>query len=284
MNNRRITKMSMSTLVLLMSYFFVVAHAAEAPTAEAAVTEQVPRQATILIDSSIIDRAMDVVAEKFSGSAQIQEEISRLANEASSTYEQFKRANDNLESLLVLNAGFRKSISIQEEQIRTLDESIAGVEEVTREIPLLMEKMLSSIEQFIEMDYPFHVDERANRIQFARDAIDNPDVSIAEKFRQVLVMYQTETSYGRTIETYPDTITIGGVELDVEIARIGRVALLYQTTDRQQTGAWDNAGRQWEILDDGDYRTAAQTAIRVASQLDAPQIINLPVLAPEAVQ
>ena len=113
MNNRRITKMSMSTLALLISYFFVVAHAAEAPAAEAPATEEVPRQATILIDSSIIDRAMDVVAEKFSGSAQIQEEISRLANEASSTYEEFKRANDNLESLLVLNAGFRKSISIQ---------------------------------------------------------------------------------------------------------------------------------------------------------------------------
>ena len=279
MNNRRITKMSMSALALLTSYFFGAAHAAEAP-----LIEEPPRQATILVDSSVIDRAMDVVADKYSDSAQIQEEISRLANEASSTFEEFKRANDNLESLLVLNAGYRKSISIQEEQIRTLDESIAGVEEVTREIPLLMEKMLSSIEQFIEMDYPFHVDERANRIQFARDAIDNPDVSIAEKFRQVLVMYQTETSYGRTIETYPDTITIGGVELDVEIARYGRVALLYQTTDRQQTGAWDNAGRQWVILDDGDYRTAAQTAIRVASQLDAPQIINLPVLAPESVQ
>ena len=279
MNNRRITKMSMSALALLTSYLFGAAHAAEAP-----LIEEPPRQATILVDSSVIDRAMDVVADKYSDSAQIQEEISRLANEASSTFEEFKRANDNLESLLVLNAGYRKSISIQEEQIRTLDESIAGVEEVTREIPLLMEKMLSSIEQFIEMDYPFHVDERANRIQFARDAIDNPDVSIAEKFRQVLVMYQTETSYGRTIETYPDTITIGGVELDVEIARYGRVALLYQTTDRQQTGAWDNAGRQWESLDDGDYRTAAQSAIRVASQLDAPQIINLPVLAPESVQ
>ncbi|MCH2579358.1 MAG: DUF3450 domain-containing protein, partial [Pseudomonadales bacterium] len=222
MNNRRITKMSMSALALLTSYFFGAAHAAEAP-----LIEEPPRQATILVDSSVIDRAMDVVADKYSDSAQIQEEISRLANEASSTFEEFKRANDNLESLLVLNAGYRKSISIQEEQIRTLDESIAGVEEVTREIPLLMEKMLSSIEQFIEMDYPFHVDERANRIQFARDAIDNPDVSIAEKFRQVLVMYQTETSYGRTIETYPDTISIGGIDVDVNIARIGRGALMY---------------------------------------------------------
>ena len=128
------------------------------------------------------------------------------------------------------------------------------------------------------------MDERASRIQFARDAIDNPDVSIAEKFRQVLVMYQTETSYGRTIETYPETISVDGVDLDVNIARIGRVALLYQTTDRQQTGAWDNSNRNWVTLDAADYRTAVQSAIRVASQLDAPRIIELPVLAPEVAQ
>ena len=128
------------------------------------------------------------------------------------------------------------------------------------------------------------MDERASRIQFARDAIDNPDVSIAEKFRQVLVMYQTETSYGRTIETYPETISVDGVDLDVNIARIGRVALLYQTTDRQQTGAWNNADRGWVTLDPAEYRTAVQSAIRVASQLDAPRIIELPVLAPEVAQ
>ena len=102
-----------------------------------------------------------------------------MANEASSTFEEFKRANDNLESLLVLNAGYRKSISIQEEQISYAGMNpIAGVEEVTREIPLLIgKKCLSSIEQFIEMDYPFHVDERAKPDSIrARDAIDNPDV------------------------------------------------------------------------------------------------------------
>lgn len=267
MKNRRITKLSLSVPATLLSCFLGVAQGAE-----------------ILVDSSALDQAMDVLGEKYAESAVVQEEISRLANEASSTFEEFKRANDNLESLQVLNAGFRKQISIQEDTIRTLDESIAGVEQVTREIPLLMEKMLVGIEQFIELDYPFLVDERANRIQFARDAIDNPDVSIAEKFRQVLVMYQTEAAYGRTIDTYPDTININGADMDVNVARIGRVALMYQTTDRQQTGAWDNNARQWVELPPGEYRTAVQDAIRVASQLDAPKIINLPVISPESAQ
>ena len=238
----------------------------------------------ILVDSSIIDRAMSAIGEKYRESAEVQQQLTRLADSASSTFEEFKRSNDALESLLVLNAGFRKSISIQEQNIATLDESIASVEEVTRNIPMLMEKMLTAMETFIEFDYPFQLEERRQRIQFARDAIDNPDVSIAEKFRQVLVMYQNETQFGRTIETYPDTIEIDGAERDVNIVRVGRVALIYQTTDRQETRAWDNRRRAWVELPPGEYRTAIQDAIRVAALLDAPRIIELPVLAPEIAQ
>ena len=98
------------------------------------------------------------------------------------------------------------------------------------------------------------------------------------------MIYQTEATYGRTNATYPDTIEIGGAERDVNIVRIGRVALMYQSTDRQVTGAWDNNDRQWVELPAGEYRTAVQTAIRVASSLDAPKIIELPVLAPEVAQ
>ena len=126
MKNRRITNMSMTALALLMSSIMASAQAAE-----------------ILVDSSILDQAMDVIGVKNAEAATVQEEINRLANSTSATFENFKRQNDALEALLVLNAGFRKSVSIQEENIATLDESIASVQSVTREIPLLMEKMLS---------------------------------------------------------------------------------------------------------------------------------------------
>lgn len=273
----KICKFGNVTIALLLAGLTGSVQAQDAPAQNVPAPE-------ILVDSSMIDRAMSAIGEKYRESAEVQQELTRLADSASSTFEEFKRANDNLESLLVLNAGFRKSISIQEENIATLDESIASVEEVTRNIPLLMEKMLAALEEFIELDYPFQLEERRGRIQFARDAIDNPDVSIAEKFRQVLVMYQTETAYGRTIETYPDTIDLDGVERDVNILRIGRVALIYQTTDRQETRAWDNRARAWVELSPGEYRTAIQDAIRVAAQLDAPRIIELPVMAPEVAQ
>ena len=57
---------------------------------------------------------------------------------------------------------------------------------------------------------------------------------------------------------------------------------MYQTTDRQVTGAWDNNARQWEELPAGGFRQEVQQASRVVSNLDAPSILFLPVSAPEA--
>lgn len=267
MNYRRLSSKILAPVV---SLAFVMASSTQA--------------AEIMADTSIIDQALDVLEQKNEELAEIQGRINRLANAASSTFEQFKQENDNLEALLVLNAEYRQLISIQERNIATLDESIANVEVVTREIPLLMEKMLTSVEQFVELDLPFQMETRRNRVTFARNAIDNPDVSIAEKFRQVLVLYQNETLYGRTHETYPDTITLNGEQRDVNILRVGRVALLFQSTDRQITGRWNNETRAWEELPAGDYRTAVQSAIRVSSGLDAPRIIELPIAAPELAQ
>lgn len=236
------------------------------------------------IDTSIIDQALNIIDQQNQAAVASQETITRLSNSTSTLFEEFKVENDNLEAMLVLNAGLRKQISIQEEQIATIQQSITDVAIVTQEMPFLMDKMLSSVEQFVELDIPFQMEERRRRIQFARDAIDSPDVSIAEKFRQILVIYQNENNYGRTHQTYPTTLELNGVERDVDILRVGRISLLYQTKDRTMTGAWDNESRSWVELAAGDYRTAVQRAISVSSGLVSPAIMDLPIVAPESAQ
>ena len=236
------------------------------------------------VDTSIIDQALNIIDQQNQAAVRSQETITRLSNSTSTLFEEFKVENDNLESMLVLNAGLRKQISIQEEQIATIQQSITDVAIVTQEMPFLMNKMLSSVEQFIELDLPFQMDLRRQRLQFARDAIDSPDVSIAEKFRQILVIYQNENNYGRTHQTYPTTLTLDGVERDVDILRVGRIALVYQTKDRTMTGAWDNTSRSWVQLDAGAYRTEVQRAIAVSSGLTSLSIMDLPIVAPESAQ
>jgi len=233
------------------------------------------------VDTSAIEQAQSVVGETNSAAAESQERINRLSNSASSLFEEFKTESDNLEALLVLNANWRRQIAIQEQQLETISESIAEVRNVTQELPLLMSRMIASIEQFIELDIPFHLEQRRARIQFVRDAIDDPNVSTAERFRQILVLYQTENAYGRTHETYSATLNLDGVPTDVDMLRVGRIALTYQTKDRTRTGAWDSESRQWVTLEDGAYRNAIRDAINVSSGLIAPEIFELPIVAPE---
>jgi len=105
---------------------------------------------------------------------------------------------------------------------------------------------------------------------------------VAEKFRQVLEAYKIENEYGRKIDAYKGSVEIDGVERDVNFFRVGRVALLYQTTDTEVSGAWDQASRSWVKLDSGEYRNAIMKGLRIARKEASIDLMNLPISAPEA--
>ena len=144
-----------------------------------------------------------------------------------------------------------------------------------------MEKMLSALDQFISLDYPFRMDERMRDFNCARCHRQSRCIH-RRKIPSGTCDVQTEAAFGRTNETYPDTIEIGGVERDVNVVRIGRVSLMYQTTDRQVTGAWDNNARQWVSCPPVTIVKRSSRPPEVVSNLDAPSILFLPVSAPEA--
>src|SRR5690606_11143641 len=122
------------------------------------------------------------------------------------------------------------------------------------------------------------------RIAKLRDLMDDADVTISEKFRQVLEIYSIESEYERKIDTYEDTLEVEGEPLNVNILAIGRIALMYQTADGSQTGAWDKSTQQWVSLDGGDYRVPVRNAIRIAQKKAQNDIMLLPIAAPEAAQ
>ena len=142
--------------------------------------------------------------------------------------------------------------------------------------------MIDGLEQFVDLDVPFHIDERKERVEFLCSSMDRSDISIAEKFRQVLEAYKIENEYGRKIDSYKGVATVNGAERDVNFLRIGRIGLLYQTTDGEHSGAWDKTQGAWVELDAGDYRGAIQKGLRIARKQASIDIMKLPIPAPEA--
>jgi hypothetical protein len=145
-----------------------------------------------------------------------------------------------------------------------------------------MLRMIDGLEQFVDLDLPFLLDERHQRVEDLRAMMDRADVAVSEKFSQILQAYQIENEYGRTMEAYGDTITVDGSPRKVDIFKMGRVALVYQSPDGELTGLYNPISSQWEELDDS-YITPVRNGIRMARKQLSVDLLTLPVRGPEKV-
>ncbi|MDZ7826603.1 MAG: DUF3450 family protein [Gammaproteobacteria bacterium] len=69
----------------------------------------------------------------------------------------------------------------------------------------------------------------------------------------------------------------------VDFLRMGRVALVYQTTDGARSGVWNQEERRWQELDDS-YNNSIRSGIRIARQQAAVDLITLPIPGAESAQ
>ena len=225
---------------------------------------------------------VDVGKQRTAAAKASQAKIDRLADETASLLSDYKTVMKQVDGLKVYNARLERQIANQEKRIRDIDASIAEASVIQRQIPPLVTRMLDGLEQFINLDMPFDLDTRLGNIEAVRANMDRSDVTSAEAFRQVLELYSIELQYGRGIEAYTDTIELGGAEREVDILRIGRVALVYQSTDGAETGAWNKDSQSWEELSAGDYAAAVRKGVRIAKKQATIELLNMPVSAPEA--
>jgi len=229
-----------------------------------------------------IDPIVEVGKQRTAAAKASQAKIDRLADETASLLSDYKTVMKQVDGLKVYNARLERQIANQERRIRDIDTSIAEAAVIQRQIPPLVTRMLDGLEQFINLDMPFDLDTRLGNIEAVRNNMERSDVTSAEAFRQVLELYSIELQYGRGIEAYTDTITLGGMEREVDILRIGRVALVYQSTDGAETGAWNKEAKMWEELSAGDYAAAVRKGVRIAKKQATIELLNMPVSAPEA--
>ena len=236
-----------------------------------------------LVLSDQIQPLLDVAEERAKSEQVSQIKIDSMDDDTSLIVNEYITVSKQIEGLRVYNAQMRKQIDRQEERLKEIDKTMKEAQVMQRQIPPFTRRMLAGIEKSIELDMPFHLAERKERIAFAKAAIDNPTVSSAEGLRQVLETFNVEMEYGRKLDNYKDTIDIEGQPREVNVLRVGRLSLVYQSSDGSLTGAWDNKEREWVELDNS-YRNPTKKGLRIANRLATVSMLELPIPNPEAVK
>jgi hypothetical protein len=212
-----------------------------------------------------------------------QRRVEQVANQIDQLVIDYQTEAKVVDGLKVYNSLLQRQIDNQEAEMSAIAESIENVELIERQITPLMTRMLDALESFVELDTPFLLDERRDRIARLRNMMERSDVDPSEKLRQILEAYSIENDYGRTIEAYKGSLEVDGRPLEVDFLRIGRVSLTYQSVGGGVTGGWDSASRSFVNLPPETYKAYVADGLRIARKQLAPDLIVVPVAAPTEV-
>jgi len=194
----------------------------------------------------------------------------------------YARAVADTESLQRYNMLLEEQVRSQEAEVASIGRQMVEIETTSRQIQPLMQEMVNTLDQFVKLDVPFLLEERMARVADLKRIMDRADVSIADKYRLILEAYQSELEYGRTIEAYSGRLGTGPEARTVEFARLGRVTLMYRTLDGSETGYWDAQKKDW--VQDASLREAVEEALRRAKDDGPPELLTVPVPAPQEVR
>lgn len=205
-----------------------------------------------------------------------QEKIDKLDAESKKLTNEYKDTIVEYEILNRYDNQLQKITESQAEEIKNLVDQIDSLDETNKYVLPLLERMVFTLRDLIELDIPFLLDERILRLEELESILYQANFSTAEKFRKIYEAYQIENEYGRTIEAYSGNININGVNLAAQFFRLGRLNLFYMTPDQDETGYWNKDTNSWLHLG-GKYSDEIDSALKVAYKQAPPDFITLPV-------
>ena len=151
----------------------------------------------IAVSGSVLAQTVDQVLQaedrRLNLAQQSQERINAVVEGTRSLEDQYRAINKEIDGLKVYNRLMTAQTSGQTATLEDIALSMDQVDVINRQIFPLMERMIDGLEQSINLDVPFLMDERTERIDNLHAIMERSDVSAAEKFRKVMEAYQIET-------------------------------------------------------------------------------------------
>ncbi len=164
----------------------------------------------------------------------------------------------------------------QQEAIAELGRKKKEAEKINMRLEPFLDELMLRLEEFVKADIPFLLEERRKRLRFLKDTLDSYHAGLAEKTQRVLEALQVEAGYGASVEKTETTIQLENGPTHVNLLRIGRTALFYQTPDGKQSGRFSREKGGWEALP-AEYGREITRAMEIAEKRRTPVLLDLPI-------
>ena len=230
----------------------------------------VPLTADVVTDhiEKPVQKAIDTRQSTQREAEQWREEREKLMARYEALELTIDRLTSQKEALSESNDQTRQRIAAKEQQLAHIEQISAGI------IPFI-DEIINHLRKEVNSGLPFLLEERRTRLERLSQLSTDPEVTVSEKFRKVMEALMVEAEYGNTIEVYQETAAIGGHDTLINVFRLGRMNLFYQSLDHNSCGVYNLADNCWETLPD-TYNAAIETAIEIGAKRQPVELLRLP--------
>ncbi len=221
------------------------------------------------------DQIKKPVAESIRIRQDTQEQEQKWRDDKEKLLARYDRLEEMKKQLSERQAVLEDKVKAASGRIAAKEKQLADIEAIQRDIAPLIDSLIEDLESFVAGDLPFLAEERRTRLGRLAELRDDPEVAVSEKFRKVLEAMLVEAEYGNTIEVYRQSIALDGRETMVDVFRLGRVGLFYQTLDHASCGFYSVASSSWQPLP-GEYNRAVAAAIEIGAKRRPAELLTLP--------
>ena len=203
---------------------------------------------TALAQGDTLSRARSAVQATNSAGRSSQQRVDKIDDKTQQALEHYRAALFESQQLQSYVTQVQPLLAQQRQELASLQQQLKDQGDVQQQMLPLMLQMVDSLDKFVSMDLPFLPQERQERIANLKRAMADASMPLAEKFQRLAEAYRVEADYGRKLGAGEEDIVVGGQHKNVEVLRVGRVALLYISPDGDDSGYWNAQQKRWVSL------------------------------------
>ncbi|WP_020585789.1 DUF3450 domain-containing protein [Desulfobacter curvatus] len=229
--------------------------------------------------SKDIETPVDTAVDTRQATQRSREKWDAQRQKLAEEYDRLKTENEQL-------AFANKNLTQRAGDLERINQNLTREKEECRrirtELAPFLKALLDRLTSLVEADAPFLSRERNDRLARLAVILDDPEITIAEKYRKMMEALFVEAEYGNTVEVYREKIVVDGTQVLADIFRMGRVALFFLTLDRESAGIFDMAKNQWHPLDKSRVPDI-EAVVEMAAKHRPMEVVALPLgaIAPE---
>ncbi len=145
-------------------------------------------------------------------------------------------------------------VASNQRKIEEIEETNSRYAIIALQLESAMIDYLEELKILINEDLPFLTEERQTRIKFLQDSLENPDLSLGEKFRRFAEALNVEAAYGTDMEVNFEDALFDKKPTELLVIRVGRIAYYALTLDMKQAGVWNKEKKSFEKTNEDEHK------------------------------